>query len=182
MGIDPDGTIYNGANDNASGVAVVLEIARLWQAQGFQPKRSVLFVAWDAEEKRVVGATHYVENPIYPLDHTAAVNNLDMAGIGDQLVIFGPEPIASQLGASAEVLGFTPIIDPATASGGSDEIPFIEAGIPAGGYTAYPVNDVDLAYHLPDDDAHNVQPETLWKIGACSAHFLATWTGGGPTK
>ncbi len=182
MGIDPDGTIYNGANDNASGVAVVLEIARLWQAQGFQPKRSVLFVAWDAEEKRVVGATHYVENPIFPLDLTAAVNNLDMAGIGDQLVIFGPEPIASQFAASAEALGFTPILDPATASGGSDEIPFIEAGIPAGGYTAYPVNDADLHYHLPEDDAQNVQPDILWKVGACSAHFLATWTGGGPAN
>jgi hypothetical protein len=51
MGIDPDGTIYNGANDNASGVSMILEIARMWQAQGFRPARSVLFVAWDAEEK-----------------------------------------------------------------------------------------------------------------------------------
>lgn len=182
MGIDPDGTIYNGANDNASGVAVVLEIARMWQAQGFQPKRSVLFVAWDAEEKGLLGSTQYVENPFYPLDHTAAVLNLDMAGIGDQLVVFGPEPIASQLGASAKALGFTPIIDPAAASGGSDETPFIEAGITAGGYAIYPVNEADLAYHLPEDDPQNVQPASLRTIGVCSVHFLATWTGGGPAE
>jgi hypothetical protein len=45
VGVDPDGTIYNGTNDNASGVAVILEIARLWQSQGFHPARSVLFAA-----------------------------------------------------------------------------------------------------------------------------------------
>jgi hypothetical protein len=182
MGMEPDGTIYNGANDNASGVAVVLEIARMWQAQGFQPKRSVLFVAWDAEEKGLLGSTHYVENPVYPLDHTAAVLNLDMAGMGDQLVVFGPEPIASQLGASAEALGFTAIIDPAATSGGSDEDSFLEAGITAGGYAIYPINEADLAYHLPEDDFQNVQPASLRTIGICSAHFLATWTGSGPAK
>ena len=56
MGHDPDGNIYNGANDNASGVAVMLEIARLWQAQGFRPDRSVLFAAWDVEEQGLVGS------------------------------------------------------------------------------------------------------------------------------
>jgi hypothetical protein len=182
MGIEPDGTIYNGANDNASGVAVVLEIARMWQTQGFQPKRSVLFAAWDAEEKGLLGSAHYVENPMYPLDHTAAVLNLDMAGMGDQLVVFGPDPIASQLGASAEALSFTPIIDPEATSGGSDEDSFMQAGITAGGYGVYPVNDADLHYHLPEDDAHFVQPASLRTIGLCSAHFLATWSGGGPAE
>jgi ABC-type dipeptide/oligopeptide/nickel transport system permease subunit len=46
LGIDPDGTIYPGANNNASGVAVMLELARLWQEQQLSPRRSVLFVAW----------------------------------------------------------------------------------------------------------------------------------------
>jgi hypothetical protein len=181
MGITPDGIIYNGANDNASGVAVILEIARMWQSQGFQPKRSVLFAAWDAEEKRVVGSTYYVENPIYPLDHTAILLNLDMAGMGDELVVFAPEPIASQLGASAEAFGFTPIIDPENAAGGSDDIPFMEAGLNTGGYGIYPANEADLAYHLPEDDVQNIQPASLRTIGVCSVHFLATWSGG-PAK
>ena len=84
VGRNPDGTVYNGANDNASGVAVMLEIARLWQAQGFKPARSVLFAAWDGEERGWLGSTYYVENPVYPLDHTVALLNLDMVGVGDE--------------------------------------------------------------------------------------------------
>ena len=71
-GVDPDGTIYNGANDNASGVAVMLEIARLWQAQGYRPAHSVLFAAWDAEEQGLRGSSYYVSAPVYPLDQTLA--------------------------------------------------------------------------------------------------------------
>jgi ABC-type dipeptide/oligopeptide/nickel transport system permease subunit/ABC-type lipoprotein export system ATPase subunit len=53
LGRAPDGTLYPGANDNASGVAIMLEIARLWQQQDFRPKRTVIFVAWAGAERRL---------------------------------------------------------------------------------------------------------------------------------
>ncbi|MCP4538438.1 MAG: M28 family peptidase [Chloroflexi bacterium] len=59
LGRAPDGTLYPGANGNASGVAVMLEIVRLWQEQGFQPRRSVLFTAWAGGEWPYSGAHHF---------------------------------------------------------------------------------------------------------------------------
>ncbi|HSM70447.1 MAG TPA: M28 family peptidase, partial [Anaerolineales bacterium] len=73
---------YRGANDNASGVAVLLEIARLWQETAYRPQRSVLFVAWGAQELGEVGSQYYVANPIHPLENTIAMLQLDAMGGG----------------------------------------------------------------------------------------------------
>ncbi|MDH3943312.1 MAG: M20/M25/M40 family metallo-hydrolase, partial [Anaerolineae bacterium] len=68
LGQSPGGAItWPGANDNASGVAVMLEVARMWQAQGYVPNRTVVFAAWDAEELALLGSRFYVDNPQYPL-------------------------------------------------------------------------------------------------------------------
>jgi Zn-dependent M28 family amino/carboxypeptidase len=69
--------IYNGALDNASGVAAVLEIARAFTAVEPRPKRSVLFLMVGAEEQGLLGAQHYAENPVYPLAKTLANINID---------------------------------------------------------------------------------------------------------
>ena len=69
--------IYNGALDNASGVAVVLEIARAFASVEPRPKRSVLFLMVGAEEQGLLGAQHYAEQPIYPLAKTLANINID---------------------------------------------------------------------------------------------------------
>jgi Zn-dependent M28 family amino/carboxypeptidase len=68
--------IRNGAVDNATGTAEVLEIARAF-ARGPRPARTVVFAAWTAEEKGLLGAEHYAATPVYPLAKTAAVINLD---------------------------------------------------------------------------------------------------------
>ena len=74
---DPRGdTIRNGAVDNATGTATLLEIARAF-ATGPRPQRSVLFIGFTAEEKGLLGAEYYAANPIYPLATTAAMFNLD---------------------------------------------------------------------------------------------------------
>jgi hypothetical protein len=72
------GRIYYGADDNASGVAGVLEIARGFVRSGKRPRRSILFLVFEAEERGLLGAYHYVNNPIVPLEKTAAVLNMDM--------------------------------------------------------------------------------------------------------
>ncbi len=77
---DPDcvpGLRYPGANDNASGIAVMLEIARLWQEGGYRPRRSVLFAAWGAQEVGEAGSSYYVQNPVVPLENTVMAVQMD---------------------------------------------------------------------------------------------------------
>jgi Zn-dependent M28 family amino/carboxypeptidase len=69
--------IFNGANDNASGVAGVLEIAKAFTKLSEKPKRSVLFLMVTAEEKGLLGAKYYATHPLYPLNKTAAEINID---------------------------------------------------------------------------------------------------------
>ncbi len=98
MGQDPDGTAWVGANDNASGIATMLEIARIWQEEGYVPRRTVLFAAWDAEEQGLLGSVHYAYNPIYPHEDAVAMLQLDMVGAGDDtLFVDGPGPVADQI-------------------------------------------------------------------------------------
>jgi Zn-dependent M28 family amino/carboxypeptidase len=82
----------NGATDNAAGTATMLEIARAF-AHGPRPRRSVLFAAWTAEEKGLLGATWYAGHPLRPLDTTAAAFNLDphvVLGAARNLDLVGP--------------------------------------------------------------------------------------------
>jgi hypothetical protein len=75
-----NGHIYNGADDNASGVAGLLEIARAFSQGKVHPKRSVLLIAYDGEERIFLGSYYYVTHPIVPLDQTVANINMDMIG------------------------------------------------------------------------------------------------------
>jgi hypothetical protein len=75
-----NGHIYNGADDNASGVAGLLEIAMAFVRGKIHPKRSVLFIAYDGEERIFLGSYYYVTHPIVPLDQTVANINMDMIG------------------------------------------------------------------------------------------------------
>src|SRR5215216_2299825 len=73
----PGDQIYNGALDNASGTAALLEIAEAFTKLATPPKRSILFLSVTAEEKGLIGAKYYAENPLYPLEKTVAVINMD---------------------------------------------------------------------------------------------------------
>src|SRR5262245_58624608 len=80
LGRDPKLTgdqIYNGALDNASGTAMLLEIAKAFTKLATPPKRSILFLSVTAEEKGLLGAKYYAENPLYPLNKTLANINMD---------------------------------------------------------------------------------------------------------
>lgn len=74
------GHIYFGADDDASGVAGLLEIAKAFVKGGVRPRRSVLFVVYDAEERIFLGSYYYITHPVVPLDHTVATLNMDMIG------------------------------------------------------------------------------------------------------
>jgi len=74
------GRIYRGADDNASGVAGVLEVALAYALGKVKPKRSVVFLLFDSEEEGLLGAFYYVSHPVLPLGQTVAVLNSDMIG------------------------------------------------------------------------------------------------------
>ncbi|HEY1192497.1 MAG TPA: M20/M25/M40 family metallo-hydrolase [Gemmata sp.] len=87
-------TIYNGAADNATGTALLMELARAWAAQAPKPKRSAIFLAVTAEEKGLLGSRYYAEHPIIPLGKTALNLNFDMIlplGVPEAVVVTGAD-------------------------------------------------------------------------------------------
>ena len=79
-----EGQIHNGADDNASGTAVVLELAtklsEVYQKYPEKFRRGIIFALWSGEELGLIGSTHFVNNPVVPLEKVAAYVNFDMVG------------------------------------------------------------------------------------------------------
>jgi hypothetical protein len=85
-----EGEIHHGADDNASGVAGVLELARLFTSPGQRPRRTIVFMAFSGEEEGLLGSNYYVNHPIVPLANTVAMINMDMIGrMKDNKLIVG---------------------------------------------------------------------------------------------
>jgi hypothetical protein len=128
-------SIYNGADDNASGTSAMMAVAAAFGRSGVQPARSVLFIAFAGEEKGLFGSEYYVRNPAYPLAATAAMVNLDMVGRNgrDSLFVIGggqaPDLMRLAWEENARV-GFT-LIDQRSEPGGSDHMSFLKKGVPA---------------------------------------------------
>lgn len=101
----PAGQVFNGADDDASGVAVMLELARALASGGLAPARSVLFAAWNAEEEGLWGSCFYTTAPAVPLERTVAAFSIDMVGggTGDGVVLEGAnEPGSTWLAEAME--------------------------------------------------------------------------------
>ena len=163
LGQAPDGTAWVGANDNASGVAVLLEIAHSWHEQGYVPRHTVLFAAWDAEEIGLVGSRYYVEHPRYPLENTVAKIQLDMVGAGgDTLLIDGGGELGEQLRSVADGLGIETEI---TNFGRSDHAPFLAVGIPANLLIWHFEDDATPQYHRPMDTPEIIELDKLEAVG-----------------
>lgn len=131
--------IYNGAMDNASGTAALIELAAAFARLGAPPRRSVLFLAVTGEEQGLLGSTYYVRHPVVPLVGTAAVINIDSMNIFGrmrdvQVTGLGLSDLDDYARVAAARQGryLTPEAHP--ERGGffrSDHFPFILAGIPA---------------------------------------------------
>lgn len=83
-----DGQIFNGADDNASGMVALLEIAEAFALANEQPRRSVIFAAWNAEEYGLLGSWYYTAHPPHPLEKTTALFQMDMIGRNEEI----PDP------------------------------------------------------------------------------------------
>ncbi|MBT6497056.1 MAG: M20/M25/M40 family metallo-hydrolase, partial [Planctomycetaceae bacterium] len=83
--------VHNGADDNASGTVALIELARRFGSRDKKPARRIVFIAFTAEERGLIGSAHYVKNPVFPLEKTIAMLNMDMVGrvTDDKLVVYG---------------------------------------------------------------------------------------------
>ena len=155
---DRRGEIHNGADDNASGAAGLLELARVFAAQP-RPRRSVVLAAFSGEEAGLAGSREYTAAPPIPIASTVAMVNLDMIGRlrGDTLLILGtetspdfPELVkraaeSARLGVNLSQGAFSP----------SDQTSFLAQGVPV----LFFFTGTHGEYHTPDDDAEHTDSE-----------------------
>jgi hypothetical protein len=132
VGIQCESVVFNGAQDNASGVAAVLEMARVF-ASGPRLSRSLQFVLFGAEEAGLIGSLHYARNPGQPLENTVAMLNLDCMGAGAGSDMRGRQayPALFEIFDSMnEKFVGLPDSKKNHHPGGADAKPFEDAGIP----------------------------------------------------
>jgi hypothetical protein len=168
LGLIPDGKggniVMNGADDNASGTAAVLEVARRLAA-GPRPKRSVLVLLLSGEERGLIGSAHYSNHPLVAYKDVVANVNVDMVGRSDgsvQAITQSPAllQLATDLGAQAgiKVLGDQQV--PWRVAYLTDSYHFSRFDIPAVEFFTGMHGD----YHAPTDDADKIQFENLARI------------------
>jgi Zn-dependent M28 family amino/carboxypeptidase len=171
--------IYNGALDNAAGIATMLEAARAFAESGERPRRSILFIANTAEERGLLGAGYFARNPTVPSDSMVAVVDLDMPLLlydFTDIIAFGAEhsTVARAVARAAKSMGIAVSPDPMPEQNifvRSDHYRFVEQGIPAillatgfaNGGEAKWRDFLNNIYHDVDDDLH--QPIN-WEAGA----------------
>jgi len=165
-----EGKTYNGANDNASGCAVVLECARLAVAAKQKPRRGILFCSFDAEERGAEGSRHFVESPVFAQSKIVAMICLDMVG-GDlfahdstSLYALGTESspeLRQVLGKQPKVEGLDvpqlgiAILDAAGMM--SDYASFRDKGIPF----VFMSSGASWTYHQPEDDVERLNLDKM---------------------
>jgi len=175
----PDTTaVHNGADDNASGTAMVMELAKALAKAG-APARSIVFVAFSAEEMGLLGSKYFVDNPPVSLTSIVAMFNFDMVGRFDKEK---NEINVSGTGTSAEAdsilalyekgLPFR-VVHSADGYGPSDHASFYAANIPV----FYFNTGVHMDYHTPFDDTEKLDFDSEAAIGLFAANLLESVAG-----
>ena len=158
LGCMGEETCFPGANDNASGVAMLLNLAQYYSMEENSPDYSLAFLAMGAEELGLLGAEYYTENPLFPLDRISFLINIDLAGNGEEgITIVNGSVYAGKfelIKSINEVNQFLPQVITRGSACNSDHCKFYEKGVPCffiytmGGSTAY--HDIyDAADSLP---------------------------------
>ena len=132
-------SIYNGAVDNATGVASLLELAAAFKKLPKQPERTILFISYTAEEQGLLGSEYYAKHPVFSLPKTVANINMDMMGIAGKtkdIVVygFGQSELEDYAAASAKKQGRVVVPDPVPSSGlyyRSDHFNLAKVGVPS---------------------------------------------------
>jgi hypothetical protein len=170
------GLVFPGADDNASGTAVMLEVARVLSAVHWRPARTVLFISFSGEERDLLGSRLYVRRPAADSRATKAMINIDHAGAGNGRLTVGvtgmERTVASDAGHAAgletrvDLFGFFP---------GGDHVPFTEVGIPT---LTVVSGGIHPHFHQPSDTVETIDPEILRSV---ARYVLAVvWQLAGP--
>ncbi len=160
--------IHNGADDNASGTAMVMELARRLAKRTDPLPRRVVFMAFSGEERGLLGSRHYVEHPLIPLDKTVMMINFDMVGRlneKSELTMVGVgstpgiEQIVDSLGSAA---GFKvkKVKGVSDGFGGSDHESFYNKKVPI----LFPFTGLHNDYHRPSDDTERINFPGMLRI------------------
>lgn len=178
----PDGSleIYNGADDNASGTAGLLELARAFSQQP-RTRRSLLFIAFSAEEMGLLGSRHFVDHPTLDFPRIRFMLNMDMIGRYD--------PAKFQIHGVESSPDFKPLLERITAEmgmkyktardlfGRSDHASFLRKGVPV----LFPFTGLHAEYHQPGDDWDLVNAEGATRVLALTYRIvraIAEWESG----
>jgi hypothetical protein len=156
-------TVHHGADDNASGTALLVEVARRLKEAGPLP-RSVLLIAFSGEERGLLGSAHYAGNPAVPLSDTVAMVNLDMVGrlVDDKVIVHGTgtgtgfDALVDRL---VEAHGLTAAKEPG-GFGPSDHSSFYAKKIPV----LHLFTGSHADYHRPTDTADKINYEGMEKL------------------
>ena len=167
------GFLYPGADDNASGCAVVLEVARAFSKVTRKPKRSVLFVLFGGEEMRIMGSEYFAEERLPPFEKTDGMINLDMVGEGDGLNCsyspnaFDLKELIRKADADRKILKKIAAIE--GTSFVSDHLPFLRKGVRCVWLSS---NGPHLGYHQTGDTIYRINPEIMTDCAG-----LVFWSG-----
>jgi hypothetical protein len=167
--------VWNGADDNASGTAAVMELAQAFALARVPTRRSIVFICFSAEEHGLYGSGHYVKEPSFPLDKTSAMINLDMVSRnpGKPVMVMGLDTdedgfLEESLDRIALRLDEFEYRSAGTGFGGSDHAPFIKKGIPA----VFFFSGFHKDYHQISDEVDKICPDRVRSI-AGAAFLLA---------
>ncbi|MCL6217709.1 M28 family metallopeptidase [Zunongwangia pacifica] len=191
VGMDKDGNVFNGADDDASGTMGVVEIAQAFSKavkDGYTPKRSILFLNNTGEEKGLVGSKFYTDNPIFPLEETVANLNIDMIGRIDPdhegndnyIYLIGSDKLSTELHELSEEVNskymnldldytYNDENDPNRFYYRSDHYNFAKNNVPVIFY----FNGVHADYHKITDTPDKINYEALSK--RAQLVFLTAW-------
>jgi hypothetical protein len=167
------GEIHNGADDNASGIAALIEIARAAAADRARFPRSLVFVAFAGEERGLLGSLHYTMAPAVPLDKTVAMINLDMIGRarGGKVEVGGlniAPSLEPDVQAAAKIAGLDARRG-GPGSGRSDDSSFVDRRIPALHFFTGFHDD----YHNPDDDWNKIDAGGTARVATLAMELAA---------
>lgn len=160
--------VHNGADDNATGTAAVIELARRFAQAEKKPARRMVFIAFSGEERGLVGSAYYVENPTYALDKTVTMLNFDMIGnLRNNLANLGGVATGSGLQEVADAANEAVPVDVRIqrgSGGGSDHLNFLRKQIPV----LFCNTGLTSLYHTPDDDYETLNmPGTVMVVDYC---------------
>ncbi|MDD4602966.1 MAG: M28 family peptidase [Bacteroidales bacterium] len=168
-------SIFNGADDNASGTSGVLAVAKAFAQIPEKPKRSLLFIAFAGEEIGLLGSSTYVRDPIIPLDQTVAMLNLDMISRNnpDSLELIGARQnpdlikIIRMQNKSTNLILVESKDD--HMEGGSDHVNFFNKGIPA----IFFFTGLHADYHQVSDEPAKINAQKAARVARLA--FLTAW-------